>query len=494
MDGSRISDEEAPAPPHDQQIEGLLLGAIFYKPSLIEEISSYVRPEHFYFDLHNMIYTTMLQLAGERKPCDPQSVFSLMQGYSMLEDAGGMQYFVRLMKSVPVALPSTIRGYADIIVDYSMRRDMIEHAAALMVQCRKPLADKPAREILERHEQKLLKLAQHGETGGLVQFGNVMNATISEWERQHKGELGTPTGFEELDRALGGLFPGDVYVLAGATGMGKSAFATNVAFNTAQFFQQSEDLLFKGKQVAFFSLEMTAAQLGGRVITGQTAIASPRNRWRSPMDAEDWAKAMEAASRFGKMPFWIDDSGEQTLSRIRARLIRLHRRKPVGGILIDYVQLIMGEKGGDNKRIEQLSYITRGIKRLAKEIGAWVIELAQISRSIEQREDKRPILADLRESGTIEQDADSVLFVYRPQYYLERESPQRKANERQETFIERCTAHQAALADAHNKADIIIAKNRHGETKTVRIDYDPKRTWFANSRPPEPPPQPDFDF
>lgn len=470
------------------------MGAIFLKPQLIEEVASFVRPEHFYFDIHNLIYTTILSLHRDRKPVEMKAVATMMHGYSLLEEVGGPKYFAQLVRSVPVALPSTIRGYAEIIIDYWMRRDLIERAGELLEACKKPLAERGAREILERHEQKLLRLASVGETGGLMPFSSVMQATTAEWERQHKGELGTPTGLEELDKALGGLFPGDVYVLAGATGMGKSALAVNIAFNTSEFYMHSQDLMFQGKQVVFFSLEMTAAQLGGRVITGNTRIMSPRNRWRSPMDDGEWARVIETAHRFGNMPFWIDDSGEQTLSRMRARAIRLHRRKPIGGFVIDYVQLIMGEKGSDPKRIEQLSSITRGIKRLAKELGCWVLELAQISRQIEQREDKRPMLSDLRESGTIEQDADGVLFVYRPEYYLERETPQMKANERQETYIERLTAHDKALENARGKADIIIAKNRHGGTKTVRVDFDKAATWFSNTKPPEPPPQEDFNF
>lgn len=491
-----ISDDPPPLP-HDQEIEGLLLGALFLKGGLIEEVASYLRPEHFYFDIHNLIYTTMHNLSRERRAVDLQTVASMLQGYSILEDAGGPKYFARLMKSVPLTLPSTVRNYADIVVDLWMRREMIERAMEMQEAARAPLADGKAKEILERHEQKLLKLSSVGETGGLVKFADVMKGTIAEWERQHQGITGISTGFEEVDKQLGGLFPGDVYVLAGATGMGKSAFAVNVAFNVADFFHTSEDIIFRGKQVAFFSLEMTSVQLGGRVVTGNTKIIAPRNRWKNPMQQDEWHTAITAAERFGQMPFWIDDSGEQTLSRIRARAIRLHRRKPIGLLVIDYVQLIMGEKGGDPKRIEQLSAITRGIKRLAKELGCAVLELSQISRSIEQREDKRPMLSDLRESGTIEHDADVVIFVYRPEYYLERESPQRKANERQETYIERVTAHGNALDDARNKSDIIVAKNRHGATGTVRIGFEKKQTWFSNLGPPEPPPheqEPGFGF
>lgn len=823
-------------PPHNNEVEQALLGALLMAPKQLEHVADFLRPEHFYHPLHNLIFETMLMLSREGKAVDAMALRAVLRGMSSYDDVGGDKYLATISTAAVTTVSSSVKHYGEVLADLSMRRDMIEYALILAADCRDSIAGRSAREILDKHETALLKLSgARDAAGGLVPFHEVLSLTVSDWEAETKGRRGTPTGFIELDNLLGGLHPTDLIILAGRPSMGKeqpldanillanglwkrmgdiqigdwlasvdgdrsrvtgvfpqgrkdvyritfsdgrstecgaehlwevsykgwsrskvlttaalqtmlrkpmfksrlripvvsgdfgsefalpldpwcvgallanggftdggtpgfstadpatlrrlkrglgrdltlkadgnytwripksgsrhhdinplkaaldslelwglrseekfipptylnaskdarlellrglldtdgwvekfgavrygtssrrlaldvqylvrslgglcrittklapkylykgerrtglqtwvcnishkdkggwikllrkkartvvkrapaltitsirktrvaktqcirvshprqlyvtddfivthnTALAVNIAFNAAMYFQASEDLEHRNRQVAFFSLEMATEQLGSRIITGDTRIVAPRNRWGDPLKEHEWAAAIDAASRLGTLPFWVDDTPDQTVSRLRARCIRLHRKKPIGLIVIDYLQLLDGDgKSRDSNRVAEISQITRGLKKLAKELQVPVLALSQLSRGVESRENKRPMLSDLRESGSIEQDADIILFPFRAEYYLNQEGkPQRRSNETEAQYSTRTATYFAASEASAGKCEVIVAKQRHGPVGSAWLHYDKSRTWFENVAPEEPPPQ-----
>lgn len=482
-------EEEAPAPrqpPANAEIESALLGAILTAPNRLENVADFLRAEHFYDDLHNLIFSTMLNLSKENKKVDMNTVGAMLKGSSMFEDAG-KGYLAGLQGQAITTLPEAVRNYGEVLVDLSTRRQLIQKARELTDRCYLPVAEVEAREILDQHESALLKLTGlRDASGGLMKFKDVLDLSEKEWEAWSKGAAGVPTGFTDLDNLIGGLHTTDLIILAARASMGKSSLAVNIAFNAAHYFKTTQNLEYKGKQVAFFTLEMSASQLGGRIITGQTSIVSPRNRWGKEMTGDEWQRVWSVAKDHGDLPFWVDETADQTIARMRARCVRLHRKRPLGLIVIDYIQLMSGDtKARAGNRVEEISQITRNLKKMAKELHVPIIALSQLSRAVEQRENKRPMLSDLRESGSIEQDSDIVLFPYRPQYYMDQEgAPVRKSTETDVQFSVRTSTWHAAYDQARGRCEIIVAKQRHGPLGSAWLTFDSGRTWFENEKKP----------
>jgi len=337
-------------------------------------------------------------------------------------------------------------------------------------------------------EQSLYDLATTGrQDEGFKEFGQALRTAIDMAAAafQRDGQLsGVPSGFRDLDGKLGGMHPSDLIILAGRPSMGKTALATNIAFNAARLYRDAAKSdgtreVLDGAKVAFFSLEMSAEQLATRLLSQEAEISSHHLRTGS-VNQDDFDKVVMVSRDMSKFPIYIDDTPALSVSALRTRCRRLHRQQGLGLVVIDYLQLLTGGGQGAESRVQEVSAITRGLKALAKELNVPVIALSQLSRAVEARDDKRPQLSDLRESGSIEQDADVVMFVYREQYYLERAEPSRKPDEDDSKFQDRHGRWQKSCEDAHNIAEVIVAKQRHGPIGPVKLYFDGNFTKFSD--------------
>jgi replicative DNA helicase len=343
--------------------------------------------------------------------------------------------------------------------------------------------DKPASTQIETTEAKLFELARTGQTDrGFVKLEKALAISIKMAEEAHKRDshiTGVTTGLRDLDRKMGGLQRSDLIILAGRPSMGKTALATNIAFNAAHAFYKSEGR--EGSGVAFFSLEMSSEQLATRLLGDFSSVPSDKIR-RGEIKTEDFTKFVEASQTLSRVPLYIDDTPALSVSGLRTRARRLKRMVPhLGMIVIDYLQLLhgSGNKSGDN-RVQEVSEITRGLKALAKELDIPVLALSQLSRAVEMREDKKPQLADLRESGSIEQDADVVMFVYREEYYHSRAEPSQRQDENGDKFNDRHSRWMQRGEEVRNIAELLIAKQRHGPIGTVELHFDGQFTRFSD--------------
>jgi len=361
--------------------------------------------------------------------------------------------------------------------------------------------DDPAREQIERVEKKLFDLATTGQTeGGFQVFETALTSAILNAEAAFKRSgktVGVATGFIDLDGKLGGLHPSDLVVLAGRPSMGKTALATNIAFYAARNYlptaapdprKAAED----GAVVGFFSLEMSAEQLATRILAEESGVSSDRIR-RGDVSHEDFDKFVQASQQLAALKLFIDDTPALSVAAVRTRARRLKRQQGLGLIVIDYLQLLRpsNQTRAQDNRVQEISEITRGLKALAKELDVPVLALSQLSRAVEQREDKRPMLADLRESGSIEQDADVVMFIFREEYYLSRE-PSRRPDEAESKYSERYQEWRERLEKVHGLGEIIVAKQRHGPIGAVKLRFDAETTKFDNYMAPDHLPTADF--
>jgi replicative DNA helicase len=375
-----------------------------------------------------------------------------------------------------------------------LRRELITLGQDVVTEAFQHDLDDPAITQIERAEAKLFELATTGQAeGGPRPLTAALTVAITMAQAAFKRDgktVGVATGFADLDKKLGGLHPSDLVILAGRPSMGKSALATNIAFNAAKAYRTaraadgrivSED----GGISAFFSLEMSSEQLATRILAEESGVSSDRIR-RGEVKREDFDKFVAASQRLQTVPLYIDDTPALTIGALRTRARRMKRQQGLDLIVIDYLQLMRpsAQGRGSENRVQEISEITRGLKAIAKELDVPVLALSQLSRAVEQREDKRPMLADLRESGSIEQDADVVMFIFREEYYLSREPTRRpeetedKYNDRYERWKERCEA-------TFGTAEVIIAKQRHGPIGTVRLHFEAETTKFENFIGPE---------
>lgn len=469
-----------PLPPQNIEAEQALLGALLVNNRLYEKVAEFLKADHFAVPTHGRIYTaisTQIERGQLASAVTLKPFFAADEG---LTEVGGGEYLASLETNV-VALAG-VADYGRAIYEDYLRRELIDVGTEIITEATSPDLDVPANRMIESAEKRLFDLASTGVAGGgfldfSVALGQAIETAESAFQRE-SGISGITSGYRDLDKRLGGLHPSDLLILAARPSMGKTALATNIAFKAAQTYLRTHGK--EGGRVAFFSLEMSAEQLALRILSEQAEIPSEDIR-RGQLKERDFAKFLSLSQELQRLPLYIDETPGISVMGMRTRARRLHRTKGLDLIVIDYLQLMAGSasKRNESNRVLEVSEITRGLKMLAKELKVPIIALSQLSRKVEDRDDKKPQLADLRESGSIEQDADVVMFIYREEYYL-RNEPGRHSNESDERFNERYTAWQQRLEKVYNIADVIIAKQRHGPVGTVQLFFDGKFTRFAD--------------
>jgi replicative DNA helicase len=469
-------------PPPNVEVEAALLGAILTKDRALEKVSDFLLPEHFYEPVHGRIYDAARRLVERGQKASPQTLAHFFETDEALTDAGGGHYLYELAASIISVV--NVADYGRLLHDLYLRRQLIGLGEEVVNDAYEHEIDDSAMAQIEKAEQQLYDLATIGETEkGVVSLKHASVVALEEAEQAFKREghvVGVTTGLKDLDRRLGGLHGSDLIILAGRPAMCKTALATNIAFNAAQAKRTCEEEDTSTNHVLFFSLEMSAEQLAARILSQVSGIPSDRVR-RGEINAEEFQSFAVASQHMSRVSLFIDDTPAITVSTMRTRSRRLKRQKGLDMIVVDYLQLLQGSPGRRaENRVQEISEITRGLKQLAKELDVPVIALSQLSRQVEQREDKRPQLADLRESGSIEQDADVVMFIFREQYYLEKGEPVLGVEEKGERFEERHSRWQSRMAEVTNTASVIIAKQRHGPVGTIDLFFDGSLTKFGD--------------
>jgi replicative DNA helicase len=469
------------APPHNLEAEQALLGAILVNNEAIDRVSSFLKPAHFYDPLHARLYEAAAKLILGGKRATPITLKTFFQSEEPVGDLTVPQYLGRLAANATTIINA--EDYGRTIYDLAIRRQLITIGETMVnTAYDSPIDAEPAVQI-ETAEQQLYELAETGKYGtGFEPFSSALTDAIdmaANAYRRDGGLSGLATGFTDLDQKMGGLQPSDLIVLAGRPSMGKTALATNIAYHVAKSYRLDSDneTVIDGAVVGFFSLEMSAEQLATRIISEQAYIPSERIR-RGRIDSEEFDRIVEVSQELQNLPLYIDQTGGLTVAQLAARARRLKRQRGLGLIVVDYLQLLSGSsKRAAEGRVQEVSEITTGLKALAKELHIPILALSQLSRQVEQREDKRPQLADLRESGSIEQDADVVLFVFREEYYVERRQPRENTEEHRQW--------QEEMNAVTGKAEVIIGKQRHGPTGTVLLQFTPEFTRFNNLAAPD---------
>ncbi len=466
--------------PHNEEAEQALLGALLVNERSVERISDILKPEHFFIPVHGRIFDAIIRQTEKGQAANPITLKGFFEKDKDLVTLGGSGYLGILAASVVTVV--NITDYAHTIYDHYLRRKLIGYGEEVVNEAYVHDMDTPATHQLETAEQRLFEFAVTGETrSGPVPFVKGLTAAIQTAELAFKRDrpiTGVTTGLMDLDKMLGGLHKSDLIVLAGRPAMGKTALATNIAVNAAKAHLKTGGN--EGAGVVIFSLEMSTEQLATRVLADEARVQGDKIR-RGDLHESDFPKFIEASHFLSRIPLYIDDTPGITVGNLRSRARRLKRQHGLGLIVIDYLQLMRGgsAKSAEN-RVQEISEITRGLKGVAKDLEVPVLALSQLSRAVEAREDKHPQLADLRESGSIEQDADVVMFVYREEYYHKNQKPIPKSDEQSSKFNERLERWENRQTEIQNIAECIIAKQRHGPTGDVQLHFDGEFTKFSD--------------
>ena len=468
--------------PHNIEAEQALLGAILVNNEAFYRVSDFLEARHFYEPIHQKIYELSSQLVRAGKVASPVTLKTFLPGDA---DIGGLtvsQYLARLAAEATTVINA--QDYGRTIYDLSVRRALIVIGEDMVNEAYDaPVDFEPSKQI-EEAERRLYEVAESGRyEGGFQAFAQALTTAVDMAAKayQRDGKLsGIATGLHDLDAKMGGLQHSDLIIVAGRPGMGKTALATNIAYNVAKAWQgevrpDGHITTVNGGIVGFFSLEMSAEQLATRIIAERTGIPSSTIR-RGGISEQDFELIRDVSLELQNMKFFVDETGGLSIAQLAARARRLKRQRGLDLLVIDYIQLLQGSsrKSQDN-RVQEITEITTSLKALAKELSVPIIALSQLSRQVESRDDKRPQLSDLRESGSIEQDADVVLFVYREEYYLQSKEPRPGTDEHAKWLIE--------MDQAHGKAEVIIGKQRHGPTGTVQLQFDGSVTRFSDLAP-----------
>ena len=466
--------------PHSQEAEQALLGALLYDNEIYHRISAIVQAKHFYNPIHLRIFESIASLIEHGKLADAIVLKNRFSQDETLVDIGGVEYLALLLDNAPPGVTAT--EYAKLIFDLAMRRELIRLGDEIKSEATNPDSEEDAQAQITKAESQLYNLAEIGGTqSGFVTFENALIKSIEMASAAfaRDGQLsGASTGLTDLDRQLGGLHRSDLIILAGRPSMGKTSLATNIAFHVAKKFRAERDEagIMKTKEggvVGFFSLEMSSEQLATRLLAEQSTVPSHKIR-RGDITSQQYEHIRDSSEEISRIPLHIDDTGGLSIGALSARARRLKRMVGLDLIVVDYLQLLTGgnSMNSNTNRVQEVSMITQGLKALAKELDIPVLALAQLSRQVEQRDDKRPQLSDLRESGSIEQDADVVMFVFREEYYLARSEPSEGTEEHLQW--------QEEMEKLHGKAEVIIGKQRHGPIGTVKLSFNPELTKFGN--------------
>ncbi len=477
-DGGMNVDAAAQAMPHNIEAEQALLGALLVNNDVYDRITSIVNEAHFYDPVHGRIFEVAARRIQKNALASPVTLKAFMEDDEGLKELGGPAYLVRLA-GASISLFAA-KDYAQVIYDLAIRRDLM--AIGDEISSRAALIDvesEPKDQIVDA-EQKLYQLGEQGNVdSGFQSFLRALTSAVDVANAAYLrdgGMSGVSTGLDDMDKKLGGLHPSDLLILAGRPSMGKTSLATNIAFNIAKSYKlglkpDGSEGAVEGGVVGFYSLEMSSEQLAARILSEAAEIPSEQIR-RGDMTEDEFRRFLEAAKDLETCPLYIDDTPALPISSLAARARRLKRQHGLDVLIVDYLQLVRPASAKDS-RVNEVSEITQGLKAIAKELNIPVIALSQLSRQVESREDKRPMLSDLRESGSIEQDADVVMFVFREEYYKEREKPG-------EHDVEKMMNWQQEMDQLQGKAEVIIGKQRHGPIGSVDLSFEGKFTRFGN--------------
>ena len=481
----QTSEPSGPELPHNLSAEAAVIGSILYDNNAFQRVSDILRPIDFYAPAHQEIFEACQMLIQNGRVADGVTLREQFEKDERLTQIGGAQYLADLLDSA--AFGPEVQDYARIIRDLAMRRELINIGAGVQTRAQHHDRDVDGTQQIELAERELFALAERGSTGrGFSTFSEALTESLQMAEAAFKREgkiAGIATLLDDLDHKMGGLHKSDLIILAGRPSMGKTSLVTNIAYNVAAAYrgEKLEDGSTKtvdGGKVAFFSLEMSSEQLATRILAERTSINAHKIR-QGDLDKHDFETLREATEELQNLPLYIDDQGGISVSQLAARARRLQRAQGVDLIIIDYLQLLTGTSGkADVNRVQEITQITTTLKALAKELNVPVIALSQLSRQVEQRDDKRPQLSDLRESGSIEQDADVVMFVYRESYYLERTEPQADGGD--PAAADKWASWRQRMDEVYGTAEVILGKQRHGPIGKVVLSFDANVTRFGN--------------
>jgi replicative DNA helicase len=473
-------------PPSNVQAEQALLGALLANNRAYERISEFLAPEHFADPIHGRIYQAIVRRIEAGQLADAVTLKAEFEHSGILEEVGGTAYLAQLLTAMVGIINAS--EYGRTIHDAWLRRQLIDIGETVVNNAFGADAELDGALQIEAAEHSLFQLATDGAVaGGFISFERALTEAIVGAERafNRSGHVsGLTTGLRDLDAKMGGLHGSDLVVLAGRPGMGKTSLATAIAFGAAKSLmaeaRATDPNAMAKRCVGIFSLEMSAEQLATRLLSEEAMVSSDRIR-RGDISQRDFDKFVQVSREIAALPIEIDDTPAITLSALRTRARRLKRTKGLALIVVDYLQLMRPAAGTrPESRVLEIGQLTQGLKAIAKELNVPVLALSQLSRAVESREDKRPQLSDLRESGTIEQDADSVMFIYRDEYYLEQRMPKVAAFDSEEKFQAALDEWHRQMERVHNQADLIIAKQRHGPTGTIQLFFEAEFTRFAD--------------
>jgi replicative DNA helicase len=471
--------------PHNLAAEAAVLGAILFDNNVYQYIADILRPQDFYAPAHQLLFEVSSNMIQTGRVADGVTLREHFEQKEKLTEIGGGKYLVDLLDAA--AFGPEVKDYARIIRDLAIRRELIRVGGGIQSQSLAPEDDDTGSTLINKAERALFELAERGSSErGFSTFADALAESLVTAEAAFKrgGKIaGIPTLLRDLDEQLGGFHRSDLLILAGRPSMGKTSLATNIAYNVAKSYryEKQEDGSRKtidGGIVAFFSLEMSSEQLATRILAERTGINSHDIR-QGKLSKADFERLSEGTAEMQNLPLYIDDTGGISISELTARARRLKRSEGLDLIVIDYLQLITASGSGSNtNRVQEVTQITTALKALAKDLAVPVLALSQLSRAVEQRDDKRPQLSDLRESGSIEQDADIVMFVFREEYYLARTEPPADPND--PSSNEKWKAWRQRMDQVFGTAEVIVSKQRHGPIGTVKLAFDARLTRFGD--------------
>ena len=456
--------------PSNIEAEQALIGSILVNNDIIDEISNIVNHKNFYDPLHSKIYNLIENLHNKGMIANPITLKNSFENDAALSEIGGTEYLVKLTRFSSSVKQSI--DYAKIVHEKFVKRELVQISETLSDEAVDETIDKTGENIIQDTEKSLFDLAERGTFHqSFLKFNQALDQTIEMATNAMKsdyGIVGVPTGLNDLDERLGGLHRSDLVIIAGRPSMGKTALATNIGYYAAKKILDDN----KKSSIAFFSLEMSSEQLSTRILSEQSRIKSNDIR-RGKVTEEEFNRLIETSRNIHDLPLYIDETPAIAISTLSNRARRIKRLFGLDLIIVDYIQLMTTSSKRYDGRVQEISEITQGLKALAKELSVPVLALSQLSRAVEQRDDKKPQLSDLRESGSIEQDADVVMFVFREEYYLERKEPKLGTIEHGEW--------QAKMNEIIGSADIIIGKQRHGPTGNIQVEFEGIYTKFKDA-------------
>ena len=476
--GQDSAAEEKAAIPYSLEAEQQLLGALLTNNDVFDRVTQVIKPEHFYHPVHARIFEICSERIRKNALASPVTIKAFLENDEGLKELGGPAYLARMASAAISAYAA--RDYAQMIREFALRRELIQLGHDISSRASTVEVGDDAEEQIKVAEQTLYQLGEQGVAErGFQSFLKAVTGAVqvANAAYQRDGKLsGISTGLVDLDGKMGGLNNSDLIIIAGRPSMGKTSLATNIAFNIARAHKQGERAdgthgTIEGGVVGFFSLEMSAEQLAARILSEAAEVPSERIR-SGNMDEGEFRRFVEAAHALQNCPLYIDDTPALPINQLAARARKLKRVHGLDVLMVDYLQLLKAASAKDS-RVNEVSEITQGLKAVAKELNIPVIALSQLSRQVESRDDKRPQLSDLRESGSIEQDADVVMFVFREEYYVEREKPS-------DDRLDEMAAWQERMSRLHAKAEVIIGKQRHGPIGTVELSFESQFTRFGN--------------